>query len=81
MKIPFASDLHLECIFNSFPNARVILPAHDADILVIAGNIHYADFAIDAFRDWTKPIIYVLGNHESYVRDLPSVLSKIRARS
>ena len=81
MKIQFASDLHLEFIFRTFPKARVVQPAHDADLLILAGDIHLADWAIDAFCDWTKPIICVIGNHESYGGDLPAVISNIRERS
>lgn len=80
MKIQIASDLHLELLFRIFPKARVVLPAHDADLLILAGDIHLADWAMDAFQDWATPIIYVAGNHEIYSGDLPAVQSRIRAR-
>jgi Icc-related predicted phosphoesterase len=65
MRIQIASDLHLELLQRNFPDYRVIEPA-DADVLVLAGDIHRGTRAIDNFRDWPVPVIYVHGNHEGY---------------
>jgi Icc-related predicted phosphoesterase len=65
MRIQIASDLHLEFLRQSFPDYRVIEPA-DADVLVLAGDIHNSTAGIEAFKDWPVPVIYVHGNHEAY---------------
>ncbi len=66
MKIQILSDLHLE--FDGFD-----APATDADVVVLAGDIHVKfgglDWAIEQFPD--KPVVYVLGNHEYYGGALP----------
>jgi len=59
MKIQVMSDLHLE--FGAFE-----IPRTDADVIVLAGDIHVGIKAIDWIKNQTKPVIYVLGNHEYY---------------
>jgi predicted phosphodiesterase len=76
MKIQIASDLHLERLAH-FPGYRAIAPA-DADILVIAGDIHHGVSAIDTFADWPVPVIYVHGNHEAYDAQYPAAVDAIR---
>lgn len=77
MRIQIASDLHLEML-ASFPGYRVIEPAPDADVLVLAGDIHKHLRAIDAFRDWPVPVIYVHGNHEVYRAQIADFASSLR---
>jgi len=68
VKIQLASDLHLEFIDRKASGEilRVIEPTPDVDVLVLAGDIHQGTQAIDRFRDWPVPVIYVAGNHEFY---------------
>jgi hypothetical protein len=68
LRIQVASDLHLEFIKRRFPDERVIKPLPDADLLVLAGDIAKGLGVLDAFGDWPVPILYVIGNHESYGR-------------
>ncbi|WP_034300456.1 metallophosphoesterase [Herbaspirillum sp. RV1423] len=77
MKIQIASDLHLERMTPRFPDYRAIEPT-DADLLVIAGDIHHGAEAIDAFADWPAPVLYVHGNHEAYHAQYPQVVDDIR---
>lgn len=79
MKIQIASDLHLERM-GRFPGFRAV-DAADADILVIAGDIHNGAAAIDAFADWPVPVIYVHGNHEAYDAHYPDTVEDIRQRA
>lgn len=80
MLIQFASDLHLEFLQRRHPGARLIEPVPGAEVLVLAGDIHHADWAVDAFGDWPCPVIYVAGNHEAYGGDLAGVQQRLRAR-
>lgn len=80
MKIQFASDLHLDLLQERFPGYRVIEPA-EADVLVLAGDIHRAAQAIDTFADWPVPVIYVHGNHEAYHQRLDGMLAQLRERA
>lgn len=66
MKVQLASDLHLEFLGRHFSGETVIRPARDADVLVLAGDIHMGTAAVELFRDWPVPVLYVVGNHEAY---------------
>ena len=66
MKIQLASDLHLEFLTHILPHETLIRPAPDADILVLAGDIHQGTQALELFKDWPVPVLYVAGNHEFY---------------
>lgn len=68
MKIQLASDLHLEFLQRDFPRARLISPAPCADVLVLAGDIANGTQAIELFKDWPVPVLYLAGNHEFYAR-------------
>lgn len=80
VKIQIASDLHLDLLDHKFPEFRAVQPT-DADILVIAGDIHRRAEAIAAFRDWPVPVIYVHGNHEPYRGCLGDVVEELRRDS
>lgn len=73
MKIQLASDLHLEFIQRVVPGERLIAPAYGADALVLAGDIANGTQAIDLFKDWPVPVLYVAGNHEFYGHSLEQV--------
>jgi len=79
MKIQIASDLHLDLLQERFPGHRVIEPAPDADVLVIAGDIHHGAGAAEAFADWPVPVVYVHGNHEAYHMTLQELDHALRS--
>jgi Icc-related predicted phosphoesterase len=66
VRIQLASDLHIEHLENLFPGTPTISPAHGADLLVLAGDIGRGVQALNMFRDWPVPVLYVAGNHEAY---------------
>jgi predicted phosphodiesterase len=72
VRIQVASDLHLEFLQRSFPDYRVIEPA-DADVLVLAGDIHSSGTALEVFADWPVPVVCIAGNHEFYHGDSASL--------
>ena len=73
VKIRILSDLHLE--FATFTP-----PAIDADVVVLAGDIHVGvdgmSWARAHFGD--TPIVYVAGNHEFYGHELEAELHRLR---
>ena len=72
MKIQFLSDVHLE--FGNFK-----LPKTEADVIVLAGDIHPGVYGVEwALLSTTKPVIYVMGNHEYYHHDYKKNLSACR---
>lgn len=77
MKIQIASDLHLDLLHQRFPCFRAVQPA-DADVLVIAGDIHLHDEAVAAFSDWPVPVVYVHGNHELYGSSRRAIVKRLR---
>lgn len=78
MKIQIASDLHLEFLQDRFPGERLISPAADADILVLAGDISNGMQAIELFNNWPVPVLYLAGNHEFYGADFTQVRRDLR---
>ncbi len=63
MKIHLMSDVHLEFDPSFTP------PYVDADITVLAGDIGYGIEGIEwAKKRFSRPVVYVLGNHEYYPR-------------
>lgn len=72
MRIQIASDLHLEHLVWRFPDFRGVEPAA-ADVLVLAGDIANGTQALELFRDWPCPVLYVPGNHEYYGGSLAAV--------
>ena len=80
MKIQLASDLHLEGLPDALRQScpRIITPAPDADLLVLAGDIHQGEAGIEAFRDWSVPVLYVPGNHEFYDFGWPGAIDHMR---
>lgn len=73
MRIQLASDLHLEFLQSALPGERLIAPAREADVLVLAGDIGSGVQAIEIFADWPVPVLYVAGNHECYGSTLETV--------
>ena len=72
MKIHLLSDLHLE--FQDWTP-----PATDADVVVLAGDIHLGTRGVDwAARHFDKPVVYVPGNHEFYKHNLTTLPAKLR---
>lgn len=78
MKLQIASDLHLEFFQRLFPGERLISPAHGADLLVLAGDIANGVEAIELFRDWPVPVLYLAGNHEFYGHAIEQVRIDLR---
>lgn len=79
MKIQLASDLHLEFLGNRAQQVRLIEPAPDADLLVLAGDIHRGTQAVEVFADWLVPVLYLAGNHEFYGQSWEATRVSIRS--
>lgn len=71
MKIALMSDLHLSV--HPMPP-----PALDADVLVLAGDLHRPAAAIEWARQFELPTLFVAGNHEFYGGDLVSTVRELR---
>jgi predicted phosphodiesterase len=67
LRIRIYSDLHLE--FTPFEP-----PAHDADVIVLAGDIDNGAAGIEWARDtFGGPVLYLAGNHEYYEGEFEAV--------
>ncbi len=73
MKFHLLSDLHLEFAPFSAPNT-------DADVVLLAGDIHLGVKAIAWIKDTFPeiPVIYVPGNHEYYGQAIPRHTLKLK---
>ena len=73
MRLHILSDLHLEF-------GWVELPPTDADLVILAGDIHLGReglrWAQQQFPN--KPVVYVLGNHEFYRHTIPSLTEQLK---
>jgi len=78
VRIQLASDLHLEFLRRTFPGERTISPAHQADVLVLAGDIGNGANAVELFRDWPVPVVYLAGNHEAYGSTWEATIAALR---
>ena len=78
MKIQLASDLHLEFLGRWTQQVRMIEPAPDADLLVLAGDIHRGTQAVEVFADWPVPVLYLAGNHEFYGHSFEETRADLR---
>ena len=80
MRIQFASDLHLEYLNRRFPDFLRItrLGSAEADLLVLAGDIHVDTYMVEKFGCWEIPVLYVPGNHEFYDTAIHPQVEKIR---
>ena len=80
MRIQFASDLHLEYLNRRFPEyVRVSrLGREQADLLILAGDIHVDTHMFEKFGQWDIPVVYVPGNHEFYDAAIHPQLQKMR---
>jgi DNA repair exonuclease SbcCD nuclease subunit len=73
LKIQLMSDLHME-VEDFHPE-----PAEGADVLVLAGDIDARWHALEYFKNWPVPVIFVAGNHEFDRRDIESARLQLRA--
>jgi predicted phosphodiesterase len=75
MKLHIMSDLHLE--FFKHTESYPTIPVNDADVIILAGDIHKGNKGVYWARDkWpTQTIIYVPGNHEYYGTQRAETLS------
>ena len=64
MRLQLLSDLHLES--EQFEPE----PAPQAELLVLAGDIDSTWAALERFRGWPVPVLFVAGNHEFDGREL-----------
>lgn len=74
MRLHVLSDLHLE---RGIPE----VPAPDADVVVLAGDISTGTRGIEWARAWAadRPVVYVAGNHEFYGHAMPGLIADLRA--
>ena len=72
-KIHVLSDIHLE-------SGPYEMPADlDCDIVVAAGDIGPLEHSVPWLASLGKPVVYVLGNHEYYGRDIDTAVAQAKA--
>ncbi len=74
MKIALLSDLHLSV-------QPMDAPVTDADVVVLAGDLHRPAGAIEWARQYRQPTLFVAGNHEFYGGDLVTTMRELRAQA
>ena len=73
MKIHILCDLHVE--FGDF-----VPPVVGADVVVLAGDIHVKRHGLQWIfkQNFEVPVLYVLGNHEFYRANFPSLIDQLK---
>jgi len=76
MKIQLLSDLHVEFQDYDYPET-------DADVVVLAGDIHTRNRGLEWAKECIKDkvVVYVLGNHEFYGRTYPKHIHALKAEA
>ncbi|HEX7652682.1 MAG TPA: metallophosphoesterase [Verrucomicrobiae bacterium] len=76
MRLHIISDLHLE--FAPFEMAEV-----DADVVVVAGDVHPGYLGLTWLKEniRNRPVVYILGNHEFYGKDIPKLTLELKERA
>lgn len=76
MRLHILSDLHLE--FAPFE-----LPKVEADVVILAGDVHPGFLGLKWIQDNIRevPVIYVMGNHEFYGKDIPKLTMEFKERT
>lgn len=81
MKIQVLSDLHLEMLYDW---DREGVEQTDADIVVLAGDIHHgpeaAEWAAKQAELLDKQVLLIPGNHEFYGKEINSTLALMRQK-
>lgn len=72
MKIQVASDVQHKLHLARGIRSTLVTPNPEADLLVLAGDIGNGVHALDLFRDWPCPILFIAGYHEFYRQEWPS---------
>ncbi len=85
MKIHLRSDTHQEFRFLDSPDDGPTSAMHEADVTILAGDIHtgtkafdYAGMLLNAIPGH---IVYVAGNHEFYSSDINEVRQDLKERA
>lgn len=81
MKIQIASDLHLEWVEHQFPEAAQVSVSPEAELLILAGDIHSGTRALPVLAGLSVPVVYVAGNHESYGCHLHGLIDLTRTQA
>lgn len=74
VRLNILSDLHLS-------RQGLPIPQTDADIIILAGDIARPKEALEWARGFSKPVLYVAGNHEFYGGNLASTANDLQALS
>lgn len=74
MKLNILSDLHLSV--GALP-----IPANDADVVILAGDIARPREAIAWASAFDKPVLYVPGNHEFYGGSITGTVAELKGLS
>jgi UDP-2,3-diacylglucosamine pyrophosphatase LpxH len=76
VRLHILSDLHLE-------SAPFTPPALDADVVVLAGDLHPGIQGLDwAAGHWPdRPVVFVPGNHECYGHSYPALVRELELRA
>lgn len=71
MKLNILSDLHLS-------RGSMAIPRNDADVVIVAGDVARPREAVSWAIEFTKPVIYVPGNHEFYGNSIADTLTTLK---
>jgi len=78
VRIQIASDLHHEFVRDGALGCEALALARNADLLILAGDIHARTQTIALYGKYPVPVLYVHGNHELYGQEFFSLQHQLR---
>lgn len=81
LRLQIASDLHLEWLERRFGQTPALQVSPEADVVVVAGDIHSHTRALPLLRELGVPVVYVAGNHEFYGQELYGTIDALRGNA
>lgn len=81
MRLQIASDLHHQFSGAGLATSRLLPISKEADMLILAGNIHLSDAAINMYRDCGLPVVFVNGCIELHGADIGAARKVLFART
>jgi predicted phosphodiesterase len=78
MRVHIASDLHHEFLRDGALGSEALPLAIDADLLILAGDIHASTQTVGLYGQYPVPVLYVHGNHELYGYELFALQHQLR---
>lgn len=81
MRLQIASDLHHQFAGAGLATSRLLPISQEADLLVLAGNIHLSDGVVSMYKDCGLPVVFVNGCSDLHGTDIKMTRKVLKVRA